>query len=575
MALIYEVNVRYNVSGNANRQLGDMEKRMQRIQRSHNAFSNAFKLTFAVIGIRAAGNALIGFNAEVERMKLAMATGIAANMGMPFKQAKMEADKLFISLQKIAIQSPGTTKDFMDMASMISRSVTLAGGDLKDLEQITKGAVLASKLYGIEAPMAALDVEQMLSGRVTVRDRLARQAISEMGVRDKTGQADHLAWNKLDPTLRLALTRQYFGKAFNDVAGEFENSIEGVLSTTKDKAQMLLGDIGKPLTEEVVKTAKAINKWLVDNQRQVSQWAKDIGEGLRSAFKFIKDAFAFIASNKETIISILELLLIFKGGQTIAAGITSIVSSANALGLAFGPLTLAATAAASALFLISGIQSDFIGRQIKEAGIEDPLQQLIYFNDQARAKLAQGGPQAEGLPNFVANRRTARDVLAYAKDAGALQPITVQDRFMDFTSASGIARTMLGEMNAPRIVGAQLDEARLGSWLIARGANRDNVDYLVTKIAEAFRDANTDQAMLLSRFFGVGPANAGALAASAFPTIPGSSFVPTKTKIDVSINKIEVASDDPDRFVMGMVQSFDEIVRNPTQAEAAIRGGLA
>jgi hypothetical protein len=45
-------------------------------------------------------------------------------------------------------------------------------------------------------------------------------------------------------------------------------------------------------------------------------------------------------------------------------------------------------------------------------------------------------------------------------------------------------------------------------------------------------------------------------------------------KVNVNINKIEVYSDDPDRFVAQAVQSFEEVTRNPTQAHEIMRGAF-
>ncbi len=49
---------------------------------------------------------------------------------------------------------------------------------------------------------------------------------------------------------------------------------------------------------------------------------------------------------------------------------------------------------------------------------------------------------------------------------------------------------------------------------------------------------------------------------------------PQVPKVNVTINRIEVASPDPDRFVFGMIRSFEQIVQAPVAPAGAIRGGL-
>lgn len=49
---------------------------------------------------------------------------------------------------------------------------------------------------------------------------------------------------------------------------------------------------------------------------------------------------------------------------------------------------------------------------------------------------------------------------------------------------------------------------------------------------------------------------------------------PGKSDVNVTIQKIEVASDDPDRFVHGVVSAAEQIANNPTQAQSVIVGGF-
>ncbi len=47
-----------------------------------------------------------------------------------------------------------------------------------------------------------------------------------------------------------------------------------------------------------------------------------------------------------------------------------------------------------------------------------------------------------------------------------------------------------------------------------------------------------------------------------------------KTDVNVRIDKIEVASDDPDRFAFGLIRSFSDYAAHPTQAGNALPGGF-
>jgi hypothetical protein len=46
-----------------------------------------------------------------------------------------------------------------------------------------------------------------------------------------------------------------------------------------------------------------------------------------------------------------------------------------------------------------------------------------------------------------------------------------------------------------------------------------------------------------------------------------------KPNVNITIQRIEVQSDDPDRYAFGLVEAFRDAVKNPSAAVRAIREG--
>ena len=112
------------------------------------------------------------------------------NMGGTWARNQKRANFLVQRFQKDAKASVGTTQDFVAMGGMLTGPLSRAGASIEDIANVTKGAVIASRAFGVEAEVAARDIEQALAGTLSQKDRFARALLEPMGLTTKK-------WNEM------------------------------------------------------------------------------------------------------------------------------------------------------------------------------------------------------------------------------------------------------------------------------------------------------------------------------------------------------------------------------------------
>lgn len=609
----YKVDIVYDLKGSASKGLRNMGEEAKGATASMGGLRNML----AVIGggaLFAAGRkALITFNSDIERMKIGLATVTAMNLHTPFANGQKAADRLFETFQKMAAQSPATTKDFVEMANLISSGVLQAGLGLKDLESITKGAITASAALGARPDMLALDVTQMLAGTVAIRDRYARQLLSGIG------ETDYLKFNKYDSSKRAGLVQKAFEQSsITDAADAFGNSFEGVTSTLKDNLEIALGKVGLPLMREMTGMVKGWNEWITSNPDKIASMMSTLSSGLKEAFSLvkdiavsmfplikdvfgvIKDVMSFVAENKDLLVNVVKGLVVYKGLQFggglisrggkglmglfrgATGGMDKLSGIDSAAGEASGGLLNLAGTLSSAL---PGI-GKFVGLLAGAAALPWLLNPMQKYRDEDAKKRA-------------AELKTAQDYQGAAGKIG-----TMRERLRnigidpdDKTQDVGGLKTEIDELKAGKakfeaqviseaiqkgMVREDLDAAgtrRLTLTGPGAGVTKEFADTVVAVFKEKAKEAFAEQAYGMPRTAGFSGVTGNMGFYEEYVGAVKSQTDPydlraTPPKVNVNIAKIEVYSDDPDRFVAQAVQSFEEVTRNPTQAHEIMRGAF-
>lgn len=244
---------------------------------------------YAAAGIESAFDALIGFNARAETIKMSLAGIMGMNLKLPWVEAKNAADSLFKDLQEQAATTPATTSELVNFARDISSAYFQAGKSVKDLAKFTADSVVAAKMLNLEG-IAPLDVTQALQGRVTQRDRFARAMIEgelKMKIED---------FNKKSITQRADLWTQAINSPTMQAArAEYDRTWTGATSNIKDRLGIMFGEMGQTMFQDLKKGAILVAKYLKEHKKDIKEFFMPFLTAIRHMAYFVVAAYRSFA----------------------------------------------------------------------------------------------------------------------------------------------------------------------------------------------------------------------------------------------------------------------------------------
>jgi hypothetical protein len=632
---IYDIRLRYLLDDKASKGLGKIGDDADRAARSTGALSGILgrigTLVVGTFGARAAGKALIGFNSDLEQAKITMAGMIQLNMGGTWAKNMQTANSLVGDFQQMAKASVGTTKDFVDMAQLITRPITAAGGSMSDLKDATRGAVIAARAFNIDPEMASRDIEAALQGQLTAKDRFARALLEPMGY--DTGK-----FNALDATKRLDLLIKAFNSpAIKDMAKAQENSFSGVVSTLQDNLQMTVGKIGLPLFKALTNEVKSWNTWLDQNQDKVKEIADSLAKGLVQGFGMVKDAISFLIEHKDTLLTLGKIWLAVRGAQAVgglaggAGGIGGMLGSkafskgAGGVGGTLGMVAGAGMAGWEIGKTLKTESSEFgdllgalndewrenISMARKHREIQEEMDQLDHAIADARKRVSKWSGTmfgTEGAAQMQANAVKLKNELNMSGDRARQRGV----QWSKSTKLIGAPGAMLAATLGFNTAGFNLANSAVGGNQAAMDRQRKQAEaadarakvmpglaqmvwtnalFQLNKTSLASLDQQRAQLEVMTMMqrtlsntglaaipgmmqFLTGKANV----LMAQSQLGGSDRERSKAKankpnVNVTIQRIEVQSDDPDRLAFGLIESFRDAARNPSSAFSTLREG--
>ena len=494
---------------------------------------------------------LIDFNSEMEQAKLTTA-GFMAMSGLgTFKDNLGEADALVKQYTLDARASIGTTADFVDMSKMMTAAVTRSGGSMKDLHDITKGMVISSKAMGFAPQMAAIEATEALMGNVTIRNRYAQYLLGSIGYGDESGRSRYQA---LSQEKRLSeLKRSLGGDWLKDLASAQEHSMLGATSTFMDNAQLAAMRAGKALFDAIKLDLNQWNEYLIKNGDRIDHIAEVVGHDIVWAFRELKNLTAWLYDHWK---EIAVLYTAFKLPQAIAGfrgGLAQGLGSAGAGGAGAGLLGGLATgtlnvpvltlAAATVYLSASHIEDYFNKKQAWELGMRGETGAGVQGGtmDAAMAALTSGG---QGTHGAYVNARIAYQQLKSAgliDEDGKVKTENMANTLsaMDATQREAWLQYS-GLDTTPRKTGTGMGWE--SSWVTPGYDDATQARAIQEKLQKVIDLAliNWDPRVTPFRMEG---------------TIDAPK--PIKPDVKITINRMEVISDDPDRLAVG----FDELVQ--------------
>lgn len=264
-----------------------------------------------------AGGALIGFNANMEDAKNQIAGMLALTKKTHLSEELANADILVANLQKRAATLPGTTAEYVSMLSNIARPITDAKLGMQDLEDMTVASVIAAKAFGINAEVAARDIDQALRGQYHSVDPFSGKVLGGLGYKGEEGRS---RYNALSESKRATEFKRGLAQPqIAELGAAQGKTFRGLLSTIQDTAEQFAGRIGKPLFGEMSRSFQELITWMDAHKDTINQVADAIGGALVTAFNALKGvvlkAYDIWAKHPETLKKIAGII----GGNLLAA----------------------------------------------------------------------------------------------------------------------------------------------------------------------------------------------------------------------------------------------------------------
>jgi hypothetical protein len=574
IATEYVVRTRYEVDPkSAESALARVEKSADRAGKSVDGLKSLLLGAMASVAgmgvIGKAREAFIGFNSDMEQAKIQIGGLLQMNLGGTFADGMGKANALVDRLQQRAKLSVGTTADMVDMASGLVAPLTQAGASMKQLEDLTVGAVTASKALRVNSDLASLEVNEALMGNAQKRMRF----IMMLGIHPEE-------INKADPKKRLEiLNRALNGPAMRAMAKAQGDSFAGVTSTLSDNLQITLGKIGLPLFKAITAEVTKWNAWFDKNPQRVQEIATSVSKALVSAFTAVKEGMQWVYENRDLLLSLAKAAIIFKVGGAIGGSVGGLLGKLDAAG-------------GSKLFKsfdeLSTVMKDVNGQSVKVksafSGIAAAAGPLI-------ASFAAGVAIGSALLSY-AKREDAkakheegrlRPVLEAANDVAASGNVKEGASVTRGLWRTGILRR--SNLTGGVVVDQQAVAKAFGRGLeydVAKNSPNPNARYVQTQ-EELIASNNALKVALLSTAEnfrqGVGWQYAAsgiainskvddavqkALSTSRPNLKPGNTIIGTLN--------VEVSAKDPDRWIADFNKKLERVARVRTRARSAMRG---
>lgn len=612
---IYDIKLRYMLEDRASRGMQRIANNAERASKQtgflRNHMGKLAALGMASFGLAKAGKALVGFNSDMEQAKTTMAGMIQLNVGGQWEDNLKKSNDLITDLQARAKRSVGTTTEFVKMAAMIARPITAAGLGMKDLADITAGAAVAARAFNIKTEMAALDIEQVLMGLITKKDRFAMALLSPIfKLRNLTMET----FRDLDARSRADILKEAFNSStLQDMAAAQADTFAGVFSTFQDAVQRFGGQVGMPLFKALTSEIKSWGTWMDKNQDKVTAFANKVGGALSTGFSAIKSVINTIYKHRDLIMVLAKMWLAKKvltigfgkmagmaeWAHAISGNSVMMAKWSGRIGNMLPKLQLAAVGL-SAFAIGAKLAADNVLRS-QEKRITSRVDKSTFADKSATLKrLNSGGGMTENEKRWMA--AAGQDLEKY-KLVAAKSLLREAARMGMVTDSGGVSQAGIQKVSGAS--GSKKSMSLLDKYGADALADNKRVLSIYKEVNEIYR-GDLAEAVAMSKYISAirnaqfvtatNMENMGKELYSAAVSVKDSmlGFAKSidvfgffdkkgkkaqtkkkgpKTKIKVDIHKIEVQSDDPDRFAFQLMSTLSDAVKNRSGAFDALEEG--
>jgi hypothetical protein len=242
-------------------------------------------------GFRELKAGLIDYNAEIEQMKIGIAGAVSSMAQFRAENSAAQnymrwldvADGAINKLRDDAKRLVGTTKDFVQGFSMLSGPIAQTG-----LAQTSSQLVRMTREFNRLA--VAASAVHMGGDIATGVSQLMRMLYGQSGAEMRMAQVMRIVgdeaqrFNKMSPAERYRYLREELVK-FQPAVQSFGDSWEGVTSTMQDTAEIIMGQLGKPVFGRLKTYIQEANEWIERHDKQINKLVETYGNKLAKAME--------------------------------------------------------------------------------------------------------------------------------------------------------------------------------------------------------------------------------------------------------------------------------------------------
>jgi len=597
---VYDVRVKYTLDDKASSGVKGIAAATEKAANSAFSLKGALAAVGGIALLHKGKELLLDFNTEMQNLKIGMTTVMQMNMHLPFQKASDAADKLFETFQEMAKKSPLLTKDFMEMASQIAPAVSMAGGGVEKLQKMTQGALMAGLAFNVRPDQMAMDIQEMLAGNVRLTSRTARQLLASQNL-------DHNEFNAKSAKDRAKITENILtDPSVLASAARMSHTMSGEFSTIKDNVLIAFGEVGKPVMQEITEQFRQINTWIENHPKLIKEWVTDFSSAIKTGFETVQSIASWFVDHQDLLMSLVKAFVMFKGASIatnvfkqftdgVAGLAKNAVSAASTLSstLAGGASASVGGAFSGLLGILGGAGGVIAGLTLLAGGLQI-AGELLYNNAEADKKARENATSLNEAIGDIPGMKTRK---------GALETQMAGTKDFDLFERLETERDMLNKkLYDPETLGLALrkiNEASIkggGASLKDMAVTREGLlnPNLISHLPDTYDSQNVERNTQIMKDVDATLKTIQNIPADlrdqvlryAFPdqfgmpkpkenASPAEEWKGLGTKdINVTIQKVEVASEDPDRFVMGIVQIAENGIRHATQSTHVIPGGF-
>lgn len=252
------------------------------------------------------GESIVKLGADAENTQIALA-GLFSAGDFPgaknFQTSMAMSSEIMKQMRKDARDLPGEFEDLKNIFQFSILGGSQAGKSVTQIETMSAKLMSVTKALGVSSEFAGREFSELMEGRASSRVALFSKLKNLMGDADM----DAAKFNALSAPEKWERIQKALG-SFGPMIDEYQKTWDAISSTSVDYFKQLVRVGSGGVFGGLKKELREINGWYEKNQTAVDEFVKSMGEDLAknmiAGFHAMRDAVAFVISNKDTIIAI-------------------------------------------------------------------------------------------------------------------------------------------------------------------------------------------------------------------------------------------------------------------------------